>query len=327
MKVKFLPFQPHCFAFGGFETQTLATFEAIKSKNYDVEKMNVWDRSTDFDILHCWGMGVGNYENFYWAKKSEKLLVATILLYYFESFLSKIKFHISSYVHLQKFHIKLLSFPDAIVVVNDKQANVCNLLYKVPAKKIHIIPHVVNDKFFSNVSSDVSGGYFLTVGNVCKRKNQALLAEACIEAGVKLVIIGKPLDGEADYAHKLDNIVKANSNITWIKGLKENSDELINYYLNCYAYALPSLIEQQPISALEAAIIKKPLLIANRDYAKQSYFTNSCLVNPLSKHSILQGLKQIIDTPDLYVPDYKNLLACKSENVGSAYIDIYKRIN
>jgi len=136
MKIAFLPYQPHCFAFGGFEMQMLATFNAVKELGADVIKLNVWDTNADFDILHCWGVGLGNYENIYWAKKAGKKVVITILLEYLENLQDKLKFNISLLLHRQKLAKQMLEWADEIVVVNKDQASICIHNYKISSGKI-----------------------------------------------------------------------------------------------------------------------------------------------------------------------------------------------
>ena len=283
MKIAFLPYQPHCFAFGGFEMQMLATFNAVKELGADVIKLNVWDTNADFDILHCWGVGLGNYENIYWAKKAGKKVVITILLEYLENLQDKLKFNISLLLHRQKLAKQMLEWADEIVVVNKDQASICIHNYKISSGKISVIPHIVSDIFFDAGKSTTSKDYVLITGNVCERKNQIRLALACIQEKLPLVIIGKILDGQQEYGEKLNNIIKDQSDILWIKGLDNTSNELLSYFSNCRIMALPSFSEQQPISMLEAAILGKPLLMANKPYAKQEFYKKSCLVDPVAQ--------------------------------------------
>lgn len=327
MEIKFLPYQPHSFAFGGFEIQMLSTFNAIKQLGLNVNKLDVWDRDDNFDILHCWGLDMGNYENVYWAKRANKKVVVTALLNYYESNIQKFKFYLSSLIYKQRLIKEMLPSIDMVVVVNDKQAEVCRNILKIPNQKVSIIPNVVDDKFFNyKQSSNSENPYILAVGNICNRKNQVSLAKSCLEAKIPLLLIGKVLNGEEKYADELNNIIKQSNNITWIKGLKENSDELIKYFANCTALALPSFAEQQPIALLEAAVLRKPLIIADRAYARQKYYNNSQLVNPDSISSIKTGLKNVMDNPVSYIPDIQPLLECKSANVANAYSNVYHRI-
>jgi len=324
--VRYLPYQPHCFAFGGFELQMLSTYNAVKSTGLNIQKMDVWDRDDKFNILHCWGLGLGNYENVFWARKSKKKVVVTALSTHFETLKDIVKFNISSLVYKQRLVKEMAQNVDVLVVLNDLQADIYHKFYKVPKSKIRIIPNIVNDAFFNLRDKAMNSGnndYLLCVGNICARKNQVLLASACAEKNIPLVLIGKTIPGEEQYEKRLKAIIENNANITWINGLKENSDELVDYFVNCKAFALPSFNEQQPISLLEAAILNKPLIIADLDYAKQKYYKNSFLVNPKSLTSIKNGVQIVMQNPETYIPDYDLLLNCKDTNVAKSYADIY----
>ncbi len=72
MKVKYIPFQPHCFAFGGFELQMLNTLEAVVNSGVIAEKLNPWGRVNDFEIIHYWGLGFIHFESILWAKHAGK---------------------------------------------------------------------------------------------------------------------------------------------------------------------------------------------------------------------------------------------------------------
>ena len=333
MKIKFAPYQPHCFAFGGFELQMLSAFEAIQECGGLVSKLDPWERSDNFEILHCWGLGLPHEENIYWAKRSQKKIVVTTLLPYYEFLNEKLRFLISSYFRKNYFLLKMSESVDAFIVLNDIQAEICHRYFKVPDKKIHIIPNIVNEKFFANDSNDSLRhifnekhglrNYVLTTGNVCTRKNQLNLAKACIQEGVRLVIVGKPLMGEDEYILEMEKICLQQPNIIWIKGLPENSPELISAYMNCSVFALPSHIENQPICLLEAVVMRKPLLIADRAYARQSYYSNSCLVDPDDARSIAQGLKKIMNDPLAYTPSLDLVSECNSKNIGKKYLRVY----
>ncbi len=329
--VKYLPLQPHCFAYGGFDIQMLQTSDAIRGCGINISELDIWGRDADFDILHCWGLGFSHYENYFWAKKSGKKLVATLLMHDIESVLASLKFKVSALISKQRIIIGMLKPVDKIAVVNENQAEICNTYYKVPANKIHIIPNVVNENYFDaalRLDKQTEGqGYVLTTGNICQRKNQVSLAEACIQQNIKLVIVGKVMQGEEIYGNDLAQLVDKNKQlIIWIPGLTENGNELISCYENCKLFALPSFVEQQPISALEAAVLQKPILLADKKYAKQKFYQNACLVNPGSVESIANGLLDVIKQTKNYIPLAVPLQACKKQNVGLAYKALYEEI-
>lgn len=330
MKILFFPYQPHCFAFGGFELQMLSAYDALNKNGIDVHKIDLWDRDNNFDIAHIWGVGLANYENFFWAKKSGKKIVTTILPDYFEDFKSKVKFHLSLKLYKQRFFKEMMHLSDAIVVVNQQQADVCINFYKVNKNLVHVIPNIVNDVFFESAFQSQKNigneGYILSVGNICRRKNQINLAKATIAINHKLVLIGKVLDGEELYGNELDKIVKTNSNIKWIKGLDENSKELVEYYKNSISFALPSFKEQQPISLLEAVTMGKPILVGKKAYSKQKYFENCYVVNPNSISDISKGLKSIINQPHKFIPSFQYMNECRANNVAEKYINVYRSL-
>lgn len=330
MKVKFLPYQPHCFAFGGFEIQTLSTLMAIQEAGVDASPLNVWEKDNDFDILHCWGLEVGNYANLFWAKKSGKKVVVTALFPYYESFKEKFKFALSAVFYKAKLMREMAAMADHVIVVNDIQASICHRYFGVSKEKITVIPNVVKKAFYDIEDKDESFSrkygitdFILSTGNICRRKNQLNLAKACINSKIKLVLIGKVLDGEADYGHQLESIVRAHDGIMWLPGLEPGSEDLVGAYSACTAFALPSYEEQQPISLLEAAAQRKPLLIADKAYAFQKYYKNAVIVKPGSISSIERGIKEINTHPELYIPPATIVRECTGEQVGKAYANLY----
>src|SRR5207245_1311368 len=82
VRVRVLPLQPHCFAFGGFEVQMLNATDAARACGVDVQPMDIWSRDRDFDVLHVWGLDVAHTPAVYWARQSGKHVVMTALLPY-----------------------------------------------------------------------------------------------------------------------------------------------------------------------------------------------------------------------------------------------------
>ncbi|PRY12312.1 glycosyltransferase involved in cell wall biosynthesis [Pontibacter ummariensis] len=333
MKVKFLPYQPHCFAFGGFEIQTLSTLLAVQKAGVNASTLDVWDKSSDFDILNCWGLEVGNYENVFWAKRAGKQVVISALFPYYETLKEKVKYHVSAAIYKVKLMHEMAAMADHIVVVNDIQAEICQKYFRVAPTKISVIPNVVKKSFFSEndratlaqsfSEKYVISDFILTTGNICRRKNQISLAQACINTKTKLVIIGKILDGESDYGQQLENLIRPHQNIVWLHGLEPGSMDLVGAYSACSAFALPSFEEQQPISLLEAAAQQKPLLIAKRAYAYQKYYKNALLVEPKSIRSIETGINTVKKAPLKYVTPCSIIEECTEESVGKAYLELY----
>lgn len=332
MKVKYIPFQPHCFAFGGFEIQMLSTLDAVVKSGVDAEKIDVWSRDNNFDILHCWGLGFHHYENIRWARHANKKVVITALLSYYESIIERLRHSVSTHIKKAQYLIQIANMADAVVVLNELQADACQKYFRVPISRIHVIPNVVHRIFYRDTlrasSVDFNGisNFVITVGSVCERKNQLKLVKACKEIGKRLVIIGKVLDGEGTYGHRIKEEIEGRSDIIWIEGLPPNSKELALAYQASSLVALPSYVEQQPISLLEGVASGKPLLAANRAYARQKFFENAVLVNPDSIQSIADGIQKAFSRPQQFTVPYGVIEECEELKVGLKYRELYKLI-
>ena len=329
MKVKFVPYQPHCFAFGGFEVQMLSTLDAIVKSGVEAEKIDIWSRDNNFEILHCWGLGFHHYENIRWARHAKKKIVLTALLSYYENFNERLRHLFSTYIKKAQYYIEIANMADCVVVVNELQAEACHRYFKVPLKKIQVIPNIIHNKYFENKPDNSFfkkynvNDYVLAVGNVCVRKNQLALIEACLKSNSKLVIIGTLLDGEAEYGKQVEKLIQDSTDVIWVQGLPSNSDDLISAYQGSTMVALPSFIEQQPITLLEAVAIQKPLLIAERAYAHQKYYKNSMCVPPNSIEAIANGINKVKEDPLMYTPSRSTIEECREENVAKRYNVVY----
>ncbi|HMJ69152.1 MAG TPA: glycosyltransferase family 4 protein [Cyclobacteriaceae bacterium] len=329
MKVRFLPLQPHCFAFGGFEIQMLSTLDAVKAAGTNAEKLDVWSRSKDFDVLHVWGLDQSQYNTIYWAKREGKKVVVTALLPYMESVYQKLRHVLFSEIGNEKYMRKICSMIDALVLVNDLQKKVAIKYFGSKPASTFEIPNVVSEEFFKHDKkySDTGPGglteYVLVTGNVCRRKNQLSVARACAQSKTPLLVIGPVLAGEQEYGSELRKVVEQSSNIKWIEGLEAGSPEMVRAVAECALMVLPSYTEQQPISLLEAAVCGKPLVIADREYAHQKYYENSCKVDPDSIESIQQGISKVISDRNRFTAPASAVEACRASSVGREYVRIY----
>jgi glycosyltransferase involved in cell wall biosynthesis len=328
MRVKYFPYQPHCFAFGGFDMQMLNALEAVRKAGVDASKLDIWSRDNDFEIIHLWGISPHNYQIIDWAKKGGKVIVATVLLPYFASLRLKLSYYKNYFS--QKELIQYFNKIDKIVVVNDLQAEVLTKYYRFPPHNIEIIPNIVEDKYFEIPTLNFSAtyninNYILCTGNISARKNQYNLAVACLNLNLSLVLIGNILDGETLYGKSLEALIINNSkNIKWIKELPSASEELTAAYYNCLIYALPSHDETQPISALEAVAMRRPLILMDKRYAYQGYYKDAILCKSPSIKDIEIALQQCLFKENTN-PVNNEIINCRERNVGMKYKAIYEK--
>lgn len=334
MEVRYLPYQPHCFSFGGFDLQMIHTLDAVKEAGVKAIKLNPWDRDNAFDIIHLWGLDIANYRNIVFAKKDKKKIVMTTLSGYVGGMKEDLKWKVRNRLRSYAFYREMTSKIDSLVLLNEGQAEFAVKYWRVAESIISIIPAIVQENYFRQQETnrtafcDAFGvkDFILTTGNVGVRKNQLKLAEACAKINKNLVIIGNALPGEEKYGKQLDDFANNNPCITWIKELKNNSTLLISAYNECDAFALVSREEQQPISPLEAAVRGKPVLLGNSSYARQKYFTNTCLVDIEDAGKIADAITGIGKSPQTYIipPHYLN--SFRAKEVGEQYARLYRSI-
>jgi glycosyltransferase involved in cell wall biosynthesis len=330
MKIKYFPYQPHSLAFGGFDLQMLNAFKSVKELGVDVSKIDLWCKDKDYDIIHLWGIGPHNYNVIKWAKKSQKLLVATVLVPYFDTIRSIISYYRYSLSLPHKELVYYYNQVDKIVVVNDIQRDVLIRYYKISKSKITVIPNIIEDNFFQkpllnfcykyNISN-----YVLCTGNICSRKNQYNLALACLKLNLKLVIIGDVLSGEESYSYKLLNLIANNNNIIWIKGLPNGSDELAAAYYYCSVFALVSRDETQPISMLEATAYARPIVTLDKAYAKQKFYSNTYFSKSDKQVDIINALSLAYNSNGTCIN--QSVQECQSVNVGKSYKNLYESLH
>jgi glycosyltransferase involved in cell wall biosynthesis len=263
-----------------------------------------------------------------WAHVASKKIVLSALVNY-PGWNSRLRHMVSSLLGPARLRKPMLAAIDRFTVVNLAQARYLVGTIGLPAEKVSVVPNVVDDIFFGAAAgaekqSFEIENYVLCVGNICRRKNQLTLAQACRKLGVPLLLVGSVLTGEEEHGRVVAESMKDYGGFRWIQGLTSGSARLAAAYRNASVFALPSFTETQPISALEAAASRKPLVLADRPYAKQEFYENALLVDPISVDGLAKSLSKAFDHPEAYCPPAATLEQCRNNRVGAAYRDIYQ---
>lgn len=328
--VRVLPLQPHCFAFGGFEVQMLCAITAAQAAGADIRQLNPWERDASFEVLHLWGFDISHYASAYWAHLTGKKVVVSALFPY-PSLGSMVRHHVSLILGPARIRAKLIPWISALTVCNLQQAEYATKVIGIPRRKVHVIPNIIEDEFFDIDRHEQRAptgfcGYVLCTGNICRRKNQLSLVKACAQLDVPVVLIGSVLAGEELYGAQVASAVAQYHKARWINGLQHRSPELLGAYRAAAVYALPSYMEQQPIAALEAAAARLPLVLGDRAYAKQEFYSNARLANPESVESIAEAVRDALRRPDLYTTPSAILKTCRRRIVGEGYCRVYSYV-
>jgi glycosyltransferase involved in cell wall biosynthesis len=308
----------------------ITAMEAARSAGADIAPLDFWRREPDFDVLHLWGLQLQHRYTVKWARAGNKRTVLSALLPY-PGWYSWLRHKASSVVGPARMLKSMLADIDCTTVVNRAQQQYLVDTVGFPAEKVSIVPNAVDDIFFDTASPTKEGefgidNYVLCVGNICRRKNQMALVSACRKLGIPLLLVGEVLTGEEEYGRAVNEAIEGHSGSRWIKGLRPGSAQLADAYRHSAVFALPSNLEQQPISALEAAACRKPLVLADRPYAEQEFYANAVLTDPDSVEAISRAVREALDRPEAHCPPPAILEQCRREKVGAAYLAIYRRL-
>jgi glycosyltransferase involved in cell wall biosynthesis len=252
--VRVVPYQPHCFAFGGFEVQMLSAMESARAAGVDIAPLDFWRREPDFDVAHLWGLDLQHHSTVRWASAGNKKIVLSALVSY-PGWNTWLRHKVSLAMGPARLRKHMLAEISCITVVNFEQARYLVSTVGFPAEKVTVVPNIVDDIFFAVGSGTeaVTFGlenYVLCVGNICRRKNQLALVNACRKLGVPLLLVGNILTGEELYGHAVEEAIAAGQDFRWIQRLEPGSEAVAGAYRSAAVFALPSYLEQQPISAL-----------------------------------------------------------------------------
>nr|WP_255550923.1 glycosyltransferase family 4 protein [Granulicella sp. dw_53] len=304
--------------------------EAARVAGANIAPLDFWRKEADFEVLHCWGLELQHTNTVKWARTGGKRTVLSALVNY-PGWKSWLRHLASLAIGPARLRRPMLAALDCITVVNEAQARYLIGTVKFPAEKVTIIPNVIEDIFFELAHSTHNAlfeieNYVLCVGNICRRKNQLALVRACRKLGVPLLLVGNVLTGEENYGLAVAQAMPVGGRQRWIHGLEPGSVELAAAYREGTVFALPSYLEQQPISALEAAAAGKPLVLADLPYARQELYEGAVLADPRSEDSIIRAIRKALDNPEAHCPPTSVMDQCRRLKVGAAYLAIYQRL-
>jgi|TARA_B110000977_G_scaffold168159_1_gene217184 glycosyltransferase involved in cell wall biosynthesis len=173
----------------------------------------------------------------------------------------------------------------------------------ISSKKIHIISNGINDNVKINLNLK-SKNFFLYVSHFYSYKNFENLIisysnlPAKIQNKFKLVLIGNPYDlkyyesiKNLIFNLKLEHNVKIYSNLT--------REQINDYIKKCYLFIFPSLIENCPMSLLEAMEFNKPILTSNISPMNEFCKDLPIYFNPHDQNSIVNSITKFCNNNEL----------------------------
>lgn len=285
MRVCIVPEYPVSLMTGGLQVQANDTFKALKRYAPEVEvTLFNWSESKELaDVYHFIGFPPYMSRVMELVKAAGRPYVITML---FGCPTSRLTLCFATMRRWMKSEIlRLRSRQDAIlnasaiITITQTDARALRMIHGVSPDKIHVVPHGIDDAFFSATpeawhKTFGDTPFILTVGAVQPRKNQLLLLQAANRVKLPVVIIGDILPGWEEYATKVEAEQKTNAAFggRWLRELTNENPLLPSAYAACRLFALLSSEETQPLSVLQAMAAKKPILLLKASYTNEPPF-------------------------------------------------------
>lgn len=169
--------------------------------------------------------------------------------------------------------------------------NVTNHI-EVPADKVVIIKVPYDTRFLEKPDKELFkrlytlDDYVLWVGAINPVKNQLVAIKALRNLGVRTVFIGHPTDNE--YFSRC--LMEATPDILFVPNMPCASSILRSAMSGCIAYLeIPS--EPPGVSAIEAALMGKPLVLTDSDWNNEHFLDQYYRVDARDNNSITRALE------------------------------------
>ena len=208
---------------------------------------------------------------------------------------------------INKRHEECIKYANFIVFVSDLSAKTFKKLYPEYSGKVRVVPNGISKEIDSTEPVFDGKLRMITVGTVCKRKNQIVLIhclkdirEHGIDATLKIVGGGPELDNCKQCAKDSD-VEK------WIEFLGPR-DDIPELLAKSNLFVLPSLDEGLPISAIEAMRAKLPLVLTDVGGCRELIKGNGYLVNPTKEditNAIIEYGKNVEKQKDMSKASYE----------------------
>jgi len=297
MKILFNTYPTAFFKKGGGEKQLIDYKDMLESNNHQVDFFDMWNcnLTNEHDIVHIFGAFVDNVE---------------FMSYVFDNF-NNIPIVVSPnfWIDIEAWEkegkldkIKKLLWMADIVIVNsyiEEEFLVRHL--KRDSSRIGVVHNTFSEIFLDTVEEDIfrekyniHGKYILNVANVEERKNQLAFLRALYELNMfpeyTLITIGNI---RSRYYYEACKEV-AGDNFINIPFVENNDPILRSAYTGCEFFAMPSLVETPSISAIEAAVLGKKILITEVGSTKEYFLDFVEYVNPYDISSIKFAVQRLL---------------------------------
>jgi glycosyltransferase involved in cell wall biosynthesis len=307
MKAVFVGQLPFALAFGGAEVQVLRTADALRSVGVDVELLDAWKPTFDGDLLHCFTSECQMAELVAHAKGHGIPVVTSSIflpkrrpIFYRAWRIVDALIPVRTSFGMRRF---VLQQSDAVVALTSREAQDLVAFFQVPRCGVHVIGNGTDERFFAATPGEFEAAYglrdyVLCVGSLVQRKNQHRLLRATEDMALPVVLIGPASGKEPEYARMIAaQVAKQGPGVRSLGALPQESPLLASAFAAAKVFALPSLTEGQPLSALQAAAAGANLVLSDLPYLRDTFGDYAWYCNPRSPTSIRRAIQEAYKAP------------------------------
>lgn len=336
IRVRILSMYPPSIVFGGQELQYLQTRSALQILGVSIESVDYCNTADRFDILHLFGLSANYRDICYYAANKYPIVLSAVsgarYAWRWRAVLWDLVSRLTRTVRLQTTYDRLRSVcrhASAVLCLNELEARFLHITYGLPWERIVIVPNGVDDSFFCASGEAFTQKYrvrdfVLFTGNIVERKNPLKLAQVLRRLGYPGVFIGGTLTAEQTYANAFESVVNSAPNLVWIRRLENHDPILASAYAAAKVFCLPSSMEAQSLSALEAMAAGLPIILADVPYAYQTPFERSLKCHPKDEASLRRCLEEAMSKPEVYRVKLSDQY--RWHNIARQVLDVYQKV-
>jgi glycosyltransferase involved in cell wall biosynthesis len=310
MRVLFATNQAASVMRGGVLTQALQTKSALENFGVHVTLFDTWREfhPNEFDLVHIFTANMATYHlarafrvhnlpivisPVFFTRRSTKVVqnvitVDKLMSRFFRGFWTDYGL-IAEMCH----------WAEALLPNTTDEAHLFEEAFRIPQKKIIIVPNGVEERFAQaapNLFEREYGikNFILSVGHIGpERKNVLRLIEALEHINHPAAIIGRIEDTPSGRAC-LER-AKRNPRLLIVDAISHDSMLLASAYAACNTFVLPSQFETPGIAALEAALAGAKIVITPFGGTRDYFGNNAIYVNPNSVEDIAKGIQTALE--------------------------------
>ncbi|MCA9190067.1 MAG: glycosyltransferase family 4 protein [Pirellulaceae bacterium] len=307
---------------GGMQTQVYRTKEELEQLGYEIEFYTAHKHydAKQYLCAHAFCAGASTYfPTLSLAKQGLPIVLSTVFIRGSASRLSDIAYR---YGHdlIERLPWKLLD--DTICA--RKQAAMakaalpntrfeqlhCESVLRLASSKCRVIPNGIDTDWLdlpkdkdaepSTIAGGIQQPFVLCVGRINdRRKHFPLVAEVCIELGMRCVLVGNwDATIRTSESQRLQHLIDTRSDlIHYVGPLPYRSRELSEMYNRCHVFALPSDFETPGLAALEAGYCRANVIITNVGGTEDYFGSNAIYVSPGNKQQLRAAMEQAVNAP------------------------------